>query len=74
MGSPKISETLLQQCYSRRFFDNCTAGFIDQAKDADAEIIIGGDYDKFRKAGWTNCYRKITNPNILQMETELFDL
>jgi 1-pyrroline-5-carboxylate dehydrogenase len=45
MGSPEDFSNFVT-AYSRRFFDKL-ASFIDQAKkDADAEIIVGGNYDK----------------------------
>jgi 1-pyrroline-5-carboxylate dehydrogenase len=50
------------------------ASFIDQAKkDADAEIIVGGNYDKSVDT-LLNQRLSTTNPHYSTMETELLDL
>jgi 1-pyrroline-5-carboxylate dehydrogenase len=49
------------------------AAYIEQAKaDADAEVIIGGDYDKSKGYFISPTVILTTNPHYKTMETELF--
>jgi 1-pyrroline-5-carboxylate dehydrogenase len=48
------------------------ASFIDQAKDTDAEIIVGGNYDKSVGYFVEPTVIVTTNPHYSTMETELF--
>ena len=72
MGSPEDFGNFITAVIHEGSFDKL-AGFIDQAKkDADAEVIIGGNYDKSK--GWFVEPTVIvtTNPKYATMETELF--
>ncbi len=72
MGSPADTTNFVSSVISEGSFDKL-AGFIDQAKkDADAEIIAGGNYD--RSVGYFIEPTVIvtTNPKYTTMETELF--
>jgi 1-pyrroline-5-carboxylate dehydrogenase len=48
------------------------ASFIDQVKDTDAEIIVGGNYDKSVGYFVEPTVIVTTNPHYSTMETELF--
>ncbi|HAQ54171.1 MAG TPA: 1-pyrroline-5-carboxylate dehydrogenase, partial [Flavobacteriaceae bacterium] len=49
------------------------ASYIDQAKaDADADVVIGGDYDKSKGYFISPTVILTTNPHYKTMETELF--
>ena len=72
MGSPEDFSNFVTAVIHEGSFDKL-AKYIDQAKkDADAEIIIGGNYDKSK--GWFVEPTVIvtTNPKYATMETELF--
>ncbi|MBP9792839.1 MAG: L-glutamate gamma-semialdehyde dehydrogenase [Flavobacterium sp.] len=72
MGSPEDFSNFITAVIHEGSFDKL-AKYIDQAKkDADAEIIIGGNYDKSK--GWFVEPTVIvtTNPKYATMETELF--
>ena len=72
MGSPEDFTNFITAVIHEGSFDKL-ASYIDQAKqDADAEIIVGGNYDKSK--GWFIEPTVIvtTNPKYKTMETELF--
>ena len=72
MGSPEDMGNFINAVIHERSFDKL-AKFIDQAKkDEDAEIIVGGNYDKSK--GWFVEPTVIvtSNPKYTTMETELF--
>lgn len=72
MGSPEDMSNFINAVIHERSFDKL-AKFIDQAKkDEDAEIIVGGNYDKSK--GWFVEPTVIvtSNPKYTTMETELF--
>jgi len=72
MGSPEDFGNFITAVIHEGSFDKL-ASYIDQAKkDSDAEIIVGGNYDKSK--GWFIEPTVIvtTNPKYATMETELF--
>ena len=72
MGSPEDTSNFINAVIDQSSFDNLTS-FIDRAKkDADAEIIIGGDYSD--EVGYFIRPTVIltTNPHYITMEEELF--
>jgi len=72
MGSPEDTSNFINAVIDKNSFDNLT-GFIDRAKkDADAEIIIGGEYSD--EVGYFIRPTVIltTNPHYITMEEELF--
>ncbi|MNQ09600.1 1-pyrroline-5-carboxylate dehydrogenase [compost metagenome] len=72
MGSPADTNNFVSSVISESSFDKL-AGFIDQAKkDADAEIIAGGNYDKSVGYFIEPTVIVTTNPKYTTMETELF--
>lgn len=72
MGSPEDFSNFITAVIHEGSFDKL-AGFIDQAKkDADAEIIIGGNYDKSKGYFIEPTVIVTTNPKYATMETELF--
>ena len=72
MGSPGDTNNFVSSVISESSFDKL-AGFIDQAKkDADAEIIAGGNYDKSVGYFIEPTVIVTTNPKYSTMETELF--
>ena len=72
MGSPADTNNFVSSVISEGSFDKL-AGFIDQAKkDADAEIIAGGNYDKSVGYFIEPTVIVTTNPKYTTMETELF--
>jgi 1-pyrroline-5-carboxylate dehydrogenase len=72
MGSPADTTNFVSSVISEGSFDKL-AGFIDQAKkDADAEIIAGGNYDKSVGYFIEPTVIVTTNPKYSTMETELF--
>ncbi|MNQ49894.1 1-pyrroline-5-carboxylate dehydrogenase [compost metagenome] len=72
MGSPEDMKNFVSAVISEGSFDKL-AGFIDQAKkDADAEIIAGGNYDKSVGYFIEPTVIVTTNPKYRTMETELF--
>lgn len=72
MGSPEDFGNFITAVIHENSFDKL-AGYIDQAKkDADAEIIIGGNYDKSKGYFIEPTVIVTTNPKYKTMETELF--
>ena len=72
MGSPEDFGNFITAVIHEGSFDKL-AGFIDQAKkDADAEIIVGGNYDKSIGYFIEPTIIVTTNPHYYTMETELF--
>ncbi|HLA56799.1 MAG TPA: L-glutamate gamma-semialdehyde dehydrogenase [Flavobacterium sp.] len=72
MGSPEDFSNFVTAVIHEGSFDKL-ASFIDQAKkDADAEIILGGNYDKSVGYFIEPTVIVTTNPKYATMETELF--
>ena len=72
MGSPEDFGNFITAVIHEASFDKL-ASFIDQAKkDADAEIIVGGNYDKSVGYFVEPTIIVTTNPHYSTMETELF--
>lgn len=72
MGSPEDTSNFINAVIDQGSFDNLT-GFIDRAKkDADAEIIIGGDYDDSKGYFIRPTVILTTDPHYVTMEEELF--
>lgn len=72
MGSPEDMQNFITAVISEASFDKL-ARYIDQAKkDTDAEIIIGGNYDKSKGYFIEPTIIVTTNPKYATMETELF--
>ena len=72
MGSPEDFSNFITAVIHEGSFDKL-ASFIDQAKkDADAEIILGGNYDKSKGYFIEPTVIVTTNPKYTTMETELF--
>ncbi|MEO5776387.1 MAG: L-glutamate gamma-semialdehyde dehydrogenase [Flavobacterium sp.] len=72
MGSPEYFENFITAVIHEGSFDKL-AKAIDQAKqDADAEIIVGGNYDKSKGYFIEPTVIVTTNPKYATMETELF--
>ena len=72
MGSPEDMSNFITAVISETSFDKL-AKFIDQAKkDTDAEVIIGGKYDKSKGYFIEPTVILTTNPKYTTMETELF--
>jgi 1-pyrroline-5-carboxylate dehydrogenase len=72
MGSPEDFSNFVTAVIHEGSFDKL-ASFIDQAKkDADAEIIVGGNYDKSKGYFIEPTVILTTNPKYATMETELF--
>jgi 1-pyrroline-5-carboxylate dehydrogenase len=72
MGSPEDFGNFITAVIHEGSFDKL-ASFIDQAKkDADAEIIVGGNYDKSVGYFIEPTIIVTSNPNYTTMETELF--
>ncbi len=72
MGSPEDFGNFITAVIHEGSFDKL-ASFIDQAKkDADAEIIVGGNYDKSVGYFIEPTIIVTTNPQYTTMETELF--
>ncbi len=72
MGSPEDMTNFITAVIHEASF-NKLAGFIDQAKkDKDAEIIVGGNYDKSKGYFIEPTVILTTNPKYATMETELF--
>ena len=72
MGSPEDFGNFITAVIHEGSFDKL-AGYIDRAKnDADAEIIIGGNYDKSIGYFIEPTVILTTNPKYVTMETELF--
>jgi 1-pyrroline-5-carboxylate dehydrogenase len=72
MGSPEECGNFITAVIHEGSFDKL-AGFIDQAKkDTDAEIIVGGNYDKSVGYFIEPTIIVTTNPHYSTMSTELF--
>jgi 1-pyrroline-5-carboxylate dehydrogenase len=72
MGSPEDFGNFITAVIHEGSFDKL-AGFIDQAKkDSEAEIIVGGNYDKSVGYFIEPTIIVTTNPHYTTMETELF--
>lgn len=72
MGSPEDFSNFITAVIHEGSFDKL-ASYIDQAKkDADAEIILGGNYDKSKGYFIEPIVIVTTNPKYTTMETELF--
>lgn len=72
MGSPEDFGNFITAVIHEGSFDKLTS-FIDQAKkDTDAEIIVGGNYDKSVGYFIEPTIIVTTNPKYTTMETELF--
>ncbi len=72
MGSPEDFGNFITAVIHEGSFDKL-ASYIDQAKkDADAEIIVGGNYDKTKGYFIEPTVIVTTNPKYSTMETELF--
>lgn len=72
MGSPEDFGNFITAVIHEGSFDKL-AKYIDQAKnDADAEIIVGGNYDKSKGYFIEPTIIVTTNPKYSTMETELF--
>ncbi len=72
MGSPENMENYVTAVIHEGSFDKL-AKYIDQAKkDKDAEIIVGGNYDKSKGYFIEPTVIVTTNPNYATMSTELF--
>ena len=72
MGSPEDFSNFITAVIHEGSF-NKLAGFIDQAKkDNDAEVILGGNYDKSKGYFIEPTVIVTNNPKYTTMETELF--
>lgn len=72
MGSPEDMSNFITAVISEASFDKLTR-YIDQAKnDSDAEVIMGGNYDKSKGYFIEPTVILTTNPKYTTMETELF--
>ena len=72
MGSPEDMSNFITAVISEASFDKL-ARYIDQAKkDSDAEVIIGGNYDKSKGYFIEPTVILTSNPKYTTMETELF--
>ena len=72
MGSPEDFSNFVTAVIHEGSFDKL-ARFIDQAKkDTDAEVIIGGNYDKSKGYFVEPTVILTSNPKYITMETELF--
>jgi 1-pyrroline-5-carboxylate dehydrogenase len=72
MGSPEDTQNFITAVIHEGSFDKLVS-FIEQAKkDSDAEIIVGGNYDKSKGYFIEPTVIVTTNPKYSTMETELF--
>ncbi|NBL63670.1 L-glutamate gamma-semialdehyde dehydrogenase [Flavobacterium sp. NST-5] len=72
MGSPEDFGNFITAVIHESSFDKL-ASYIEQAKkDADAEIVVGGNYDKSKGYFVEPTVILTTNPKYKTMETELF--
>jgi 1-pyrroline-5-carboxylate dehydrogenase len=72
MGSPEDFSNFITAVIDEKSFDKLSK-YIDQAKkDTDAEIIVGGNYDKSKGYFIEPTVIVTTNPKYTTMETELF--
>ena len=71
-GSPEDMGNFVTAVIHEGSFDKL-ASYIDQAKaDVDADVVIGGDYDKSKGYFISPTVILTTNPHYKTMETELF--
>ena len=71
-GSPEDMGNFMTAVIHEGSFDKL-ASYIDQAKaDTDADVVIGGDYDKSKGYFISPTVILTTNPHYKTMETELF--
>ncbi len=71
-GSPEDLSNFITAVIHEGAFDKLT-GYIDRARaDADAEIVVGGSYDKSKGYFIAPTVILTTNPHYVTMETELF--
>ncbi len=71
-GSPEDLSNFITAVIHEGAFDKL-AGYIDRAKaDADAEIVVGGSYDKSKGYFIAPTVILTTDPHYVTMETELF--
>lgn len=71
-GSPEDMGNFMTAVIHEGSFDKL-ASYIDQAKaDVDADVVIGGDYDKSKGYFISPTVILTTNPHYKTMETELF--
>tara|TARA_B110000977_G_scaffold183229_1_gene245678 strand:+ start:6409 stop:8043 length:1635 start_codon:yes stop_codon:yes gene_type:complete len=71
-GSPEDMSHFVTAVIHEASFDKLVS-YIDQAKaDADADVVIGGDYDKSKGYFISPTVIRTTNPHYKTMETELF--
>lgn len=72
MGNPEDFTNFINAVIDEKAFDNITS-YIDRAKeDSDAEILIGGNYDKTKGYFIEPTVILTSNPNYLTMEEEIF--
>lgn len=72
MGSPLDFGNFINAVIDERAFDKIT-GYIEKAKSAeDAEVIIGGEYDKSQGYFIKPTVIQTTNPHFVTMEEEIF--
>jgi 1-pyrroline-5-carboxylate dehydrogenase len=72
MGSPEDSSNFINAVIDERAFDKI-AGFIDYAKaQSDAEIIVGGSYDKSKGYFIDPTVIVTTNPKFRTLSEEIF--
>ncbi|WP_081209529.1 L-glutamate gamma-semialdehyde dehydrogenase [Salegentibacter sediminis] len=72
MGSPEDMGNFINAVIHEGAFDKL-AGYIDRAKkDKDAEVVIGGNYDKSKGYFIEPTVILTTDPKYVTMETELF--
>ncbi|WP_010255322.1 L-glutamate gamma-semialdehyde dehydrogenase [Myroides injenensis] len=72
MGSPEDPSNFVSSVISESSFDKL-AKYIDQAKaDSDAEVVLGGNYDKSKGYFIEPTVIVTTNPNYETIKTELF--
>ena len=72
MGSPEDMSNFINAVIHEGAFDKL-AGYIDRAKkDKDAEIVLGGNYDKSKGYFIEPTVILTTDPKYVTMETELF--
>ncbi|HSP11870.1 MAG TPA: L-glutamate gamma-semialdehyde dehydrogenase [Salegentibacter sp.] len=72
MGSPEDMSNFITAVIHEGAFDKL-AGYIDRAKkDKDAEVVIGGNYDKSKGYFIEPTVILTTDPKYVTMETELF--
>jgi 1-pyrroline-5-carboxylate dehydrogenase len=74
MGSPRDFEHFMTAVIHENSFDKIVK-YIETAKNSsDAEIIIGGDYDKSKGYFISPTIILTSNPNFITMERKYLDL